>query len=99
MVLILIETRNFHCPLYEDILLDYIHRLNKTASEDAIQDEILKFEQTVSPLDKLIENNCSENIRLTQLRDSLLPKLMSGEIDVSNIEIDEILDNISTDKL
>lgn len=32
-----------------------------------------------------IENNLLENKRLAELRDSLLPKLMSGEIDVSNI--------------
>lgn len=32
-----------------------------------------------------IENNLLENKRLASLRDSLLPKLMSGEIDVSNI--------------
>ena len=34
-----------------------------------------------------IENNLLENERLTAMRDSLLPKLMSGEIDVSDIEI------------
>ena len=34
-----------------------------------------------------IENNLLENKRLTAMRDSLLPKLMSGEIDVSDIEI------------
>lgn len=44
-----IETRDFHCPLYEDILLDYIHRLNKNASEDAIQDALFKL--------KNIDNN------------------------------------------
>ena len=51
------------------------------------REEILKFEQTVAPLDKLIENNYRENTRLIQLRDTLLPKLMSGEIDVSNVDI------------
>ena len=40
-----------------------------------------------------------ETQRLIQLRDTLLPKLISAEIDVSNIEIDEFLDNISSDKL
>ena len=35
-----------------------------------------------------ILNNMLENIRLIKLRDSLLPKLMSGEIDVSNIKLD-----------
>ena len=44
-----IETRNFYCPLYEEILLDYIHRLNKTAPEDAIQDALFKL--------KNIDNN------------------------------------------
>lgn len=44
-----IENRDFYCPLYEDILLDYIHRLNKTAPEDAIQDALFKL--------KNIDNN------------------------------------------
>ena len=34
-----------------------------------------------------IENNLLEIERLTAMRDSLLPKLMSGEIDVSNIQL------------
>ena len=70
--------------------------VNNTINKDSLKsiklnipsrEEILKFEQTASPLDKLIENNYSENLRLTQLRDTLLPKLMSGEIDVSNVDI------------
>ncbi len=35
-----------------------------------------------------IENNTFENEVLFKLRDTLLPKLMSGEIDVSNIKLD-----------
>lgn len=46
-----------------------------------------------------IANNINENMNLTQLRDTLLPKLMSGEIDVSKVEIDNILENQSADKL
>lgn len=34
-----------------------------------------------------ILRNCSQNVKLSQLRDALLPKLMSGELDVSDIEI------------
>ena len=34
-----------------------------------------------------IEKNCNEIIRLTTLRDTLLPKLMNGEIDVSAVNI------------
>lgn len=50
-------------------------------------DEIDKFEHLVSPMDRLILENHQENMRLQGIRDSLLPKLMSGEIDLSNIAI------------
>jgi type I restriction enzyme S subunit len=46
-----------------------------------------KFETTVSIIDKLILKNYEEICRLQAIRDSLLPKLMSGEIDVSNVQI------------
>lgn len=34
-----------------------------------------------------IKNNCFENLRLRNLRDTLLPRLMSGELDVSNLDL------------
>lgn len=43
---------------------------------------INRFEKVISPLDVLIENNYIEEQRLTEIRDGLLPKLMSGEIEV-----------------
>ena len=45
------------------------------------------FNDTVQPLFDLIISNQQENQHLSELRDSLLPKLMSGEIDVSDIEL------------
>ena len=48
-----------------------------------------------SIVDKL-QANQKENEKLAQLRDALLPKLMSGEIDVSNVNIDDLA---SADKL
>lgn len=60
---------------------------------------VKNFEKIVSPMDNLIKYNCIQNEQLTQLRDTLLPKLMSGEIDVSKVEIDNILENQSSDKL
>ena len=48
-------------------------------------DEIAKFETIVHPMDELIRANYEENCRLQALRDSLLPKLMSGEVDVDGI--------------
>jgi len=45
------------------------------------------FLTIVSPIFKKILSNCLENKKLAELRDSLLPKLMSGEIDVSSVKI------------
>ena len=51
-------------------------------------DEVLdKFEKIVAPMDLIIRNNYDEICSLQSIRDSLLPKLMSGELDVSNIDI------------
>ena len=50
-------------------------------------EEIAKFEATVRPMDNLIRTNYEEICRLQSIRDSLLPKLMSGEIDVSDIKL------------
>lgn len=50
-------------------------------------EEIAKFEAVVRPMDNLIRTNYEEICRLQSIRDSLLPKLMSGEIDVSGIQL------------
>lgn len=46
-----------------------------------------RFEAVAHPIDKLIRTNYEENCRLEAIRDSLLPKLMSGEIDVSAVQL------------
>ncbi len=48
---------------------------------------INKFDLKVFPLLKKISSNYFENKSLSQLRDTLLPKLMNGEIDLDKIEI------------
>lgn len=48
---------------------------------------IADFESIASSLDCQYCVDFNENIHLAQLRDTLLPKLMSGEIDVSEVEI------------
>ena len=50
-------------------------------------DLLEQFHQTVKPMFDLIEKNNEENQALTVIRDTLLPKLMSGELDVSDINI------------
>ena len=52
-------------------------------SQVAIND----FNGTAQPLFDLIISNQRENQQLSEVRDTLLPKLMSGELDVSDIKI------------
>lgn len=49
------------------------------------KEEISAFAAIVQPMYKQIRMNAIENDKLKRLRDTLLPKLMSGEIDVSTI--------------
>lgn len=46
-----------------------------------------RFDETTMPMFNQIVANCFETRKLTLLRDALLPKLMSGALDVSEIEI------------
>ncbi len=51
------------------------------------EDDTNTFIKIAEPMYQSILNNSVENQRLIALRNSLLPKLMCGEIDVSNIDI------------
>lgn len=50
-------------------------------------DVLAEFESTIQPLYQKIQKNEQENRSLVRLRDTLLPKLMSGELDVSELEL------------
>ena len=50
-------------------------------------EEIEQLSLLLKILSTAVYQNIGENTRLAQLRDILLPKLMSGEIDVSNVDI------------
>ena len=49
--------------------------------------EVNKYTIIVTPIFEKIGQNKDENLRLAALRDTLLPKLMSGEFDISNIDL------------
>lgn len=51
------------------------------------QEIVTQFTTTVEPIFEKIWANQSENEKLSSLRDTLLPKLMSGELDVSDISL------------
>ena len=58
----------------------------KTAILVPSQEIVTLFTATVEPIFEKIWANQSENEKLSSLRDILLPKLMSGELDVSEID-------------
>lgn len=69
-----------------------VGRLKKILLLKPNKDILNKFDYICKPLFNMSFVNYEENNRLVNLRDTLLPKLMSGEIDVSEVDI-------STDKL
>ena len=58
---------------------------------------IAKFEEVVAPISLELINLTMKNTNLRQTRDLLLPKLISGEIDVS--ELDLAIKNIQSDTI
>lgn len=50
-------------------------------------DEIREFNYLVKPMFEEIVSRTYENALLAEMRDTLLPKLMSGELDVSDIDL------------
>lgn len=50
-------------------------------------DDAKAFLCIAEPMFQKVLNNCIANLRLSTLRDSLLPKLMSGEVDVSAVQL------------
>ena len=50
-------------------------------------EEIAEYQGIVTPMFEQIKYNAIENDKLKRLRDSLLPKLMSGEIDASSVRL------------
>ena len=50
-------------------------------------DDVHNYTATVTPIFETIGHNKNENIRLATTRDTLLPRLMSGELNVSDLDI------------
>lgn len=63
---------------------DHVKAIRLVLPSDA---ELEKFNAVARPAIELIVANQRESKRLAELRDTLLPKLMSGEIDASNVAI------------
>ncbi|WP_400255511.1 restriction endonuclease subunit S [Methanobrevibacter smithii] len=91
----------FVYPLISSILIDLLkhqtggaqQHINKNNVESfkiicPPAEIISEYKTIVSPIYSKISDNCFEIEKLQKLRDTLLPKLMSGEIDVSKINCD-----------
>lgn len=51
------------------------------------KEEMTLFTDTITPLFEAIWENQAQNLKLSNMRDTLLPKLMSGELDISNLDL------------
>ena len=99
LILLLLKNKYFksHCLGYVNGTT--VLHLNKSA----LPEYKLAFPKNINCLNilnnvveniyKNIAKNNNENQRLSEIRDSLLPKLMSGEIDVSKVDIEQIINN------
>ncbi|EPZ1177508.1 restriction endonuclease subunit S [Klebsiella oxytoca] len=73
--------RNTHGAVFDTITTNTFETVNIFTAHKTIND---KFEEIVTPLFNSIKNNLVSNTYLSQLRDMLLPKLISGEIDLAD---------------
>ena len=75
--------RNTHGAVFDTITTSTFETI-KTSLPDS--STLNHFEMTLTPLFLIFEENVKENVELTTLRDTLLPKLISGELEVSKIQ-------------
>ena len=92
----------FYCLVNDSAFADYaVKNLNGSSGRQRVSAKVIGqyrlpkipterfsyFSGIASSSFTVIRNNFYENIRLAALRDTLLPRLMSGELDISNIEL------------
>nr|PMI86539.1 hypothetical protein BCU35_02150 [Vibrio lentus] len=89
--------------LYQDTFFEYMTRTSKGAKMPrGDKTAIMNWEMAVPPVElreafsaivdkfhQLIPQNRAQNVTLESLRDTLLPKLLSGEIDLENLQVEQ----------
>ncbi|MGN8659826.1 hypothetical protein [Catenibacterium mitsuokai] len=65
----------------------YPQHIASMSISDLNFDDVRNYTSIVTPIFEMISHNKDENTQLAIIRDALLPKLMSGELDVSDIEL------------
>ena len=90
-----------YCTLKQDeVITEFINRGQGSAQPNISTGDIISipcwipnqeaiscFNKTVQPMFETIISNQEENQNLSDIRDSLLPKLMSGELNVDTIQL------------
>jgi type I restriction enzyme S subunit len=71
--------------IFKSVTKDDMHSIRFLVPPKII---IERFEEIVTPMSAQIENLTTKNATLRQTRDLLLPRLISGELDVSELDID-----------
>lgn len=71
-------------------------RMPRASAKDLLSYKIIKpnaqilckFEELIAPIWKKGNSNIEQNTKLKQMIETLLPKLLSGNIDVSNLNLE-----------
>ncbi|MCM1479445.1 MAG: restriction endonuclease subunit S [Muribaculaceae bacterium] len=85
----------YHLNKFASIAADMATTMGHIKREELSKSDVLipnrehyhKINDLLKPIYNLIISNRIENYHLSTIRDTLLPKLMNGEIDVSNVKI------------
>lgn len=73
--------------VFQNLKTDIVKNFEVIRPDD---ETLASFQEMVAPLFNLMESCQKENKQLADLRDTLLPKLMSGEIDVSKVDLTQL---------
>lgn len=73
--------------VFQNLKTDIVKNFKVIRPDD---ETLASFQEMVAPLFNLMESCQKENKQLADLRDTLLPKLMSGEIDVSKVDLTQL---------
>ncbi len=79
--------QNTHGAVFDTITQNTFETVQTVKGDSNL---ILMFDEKVSGAMEKIKENLRESNALSELRDTLLPKLLSGELDVSEIKIPEV---------
>jgi hypothetical protein len=77
--------KSAHGSVFDTIIVDTFNLLRSALPPISL---IAQFEEVASPLFELIKTLLRSNVNLRKTRDLLLPRLISGEIDVSDLNIE-----------